>query len=285
MTPPQHPDQPDAWAQQTELLANGFQRYRAALDALPQESSLPLVLKPSFHRHLTVFTPLDGWGTVAETHLGFMLTNEVNNFGQGLQKLAAWARVLDTANIDEKHELLREFVIPLAAHMLNLPFALKNRFAFAAMRLSDEVNQLCNRVPGGLARTSDDMNSPKWKNLWSYCTLWTKCPQVKKAVEKICLAGISRVSRVDTYRDRFVHRIPHYIGLGILETTVVQQKDRVWTVKTSNEPPLNLLEIVNELTPAHEACRQAHAELCSLADEQWEHIRPMLNRCGSETHP
>lgn len=281
MTHQQHLDQPEAWARETELLANGFQRYRAALDALPHESHRPLVNKPSFHRHLTVFTPLDGWGTVAETHLGFMLTNEVNSFGQGLEKLAAWARVLDAADIDEKQELLLEFVIPLAAYVLNLPFALKNRFAFAAMRLSDEVNQLCNRAPVGLKRTSDDMNSPNWKDLWGYCTHWTTCRKVKKAVEKICLAGNSRVSRVDTYRDRFVHRIPHYIGLGILETTVVERSERGWTATTSNLQPLDLVEIVRELTPAHEACQQAHAELCALADEQWQHIHPLLDCSGS----
>lgn len=285
MTHQQHLDQPEPWAQKAELLAKGFKRYRAALDALPHESRRPLVIKPSFHRHLTFLTPLDGWGTVAETHLGFMLTNEVNSFGQGLEKLAAWARELDAADIGEKQELLLELVIPLAAHVLNLPFALKNRFAFAAMRLSDEVNQFCNREPERLERTSDDMKSPRWKDIWCYCAHWTRYPQVKNAVEKICLAGNSRVSRVDTYRDRFVHRIPHYIGLGMLETTSVEWDERRWTATTSNLPPLDLLEIVKELTPVHEACRQAHAELCALADEQWQHVHSLLARSGSEAYP
>lgn len=240
------------------------------------------MIKPSFHRHLTIHTPLDGWGTVAQTHLGFMLTNEVNSFGQGLEKLAAWARVLETSDIDEKHELLLEFVMPLAAHVLNLPFALKNRFAFAAMRLSDEVNRMCDMGIGELKRTSDDLEAPKQDSLWRYVAPWKSCTRVKEAVKKITPGGKSRTSRTETYRDRFVHRIPHYIGLGILETTIAEWNDLGWTTKTSYLPPLDLLEIVRELTPAHEACRQAHAELCALADEQWQHLRPLLGRSGSQ---
>lgn len=285
MTHQQHLDQPEAWAQQSEHLAKGFQRYRAALDALPHESRRPLVIKPSFHRHLTFQTPLDGWGTVAETHLGFMLTNEVNSFGQGIEKLAAWAQVLETSDIDEKHELLLEFVIPLAAHVLNLPFALKNRFAFAAMRLSDEVNRMCDIGTSGLKRTSDDLRAPEWDSLWRYVAPWTSCTRVKEAVEEIAPGGKSRTSRIETYRDRFVHRIPHYIGLGVLETTVAEWNDSGWTTSTSYMQPLDLLEIVRELKPAHNACRQSHAELCALANEQWQHIHPLLARFGSGASP
>lgn len=263
-------------------MAKGFQRYRTALNALPHESHRPLVIKPSFHRHLTVHTPLDGWGTVAETHLGFMLTNEVNSFGQGLEKLAAWAHVLEMSEIDEKHEPLLEFVMPLAAHVLNLPFALKNRFAFAAMRLSDEINRMCDMGAGELERTSDDLEAPKQDSLWRYVAPWKSCTQVKEAVKKITPGRKSRTSRPETYRDRFVHRIPHYIGLGILETTIAEWNDRGWTTKTSYLPPLDLLEIVRELTPAHEACCQAHAKLCALADEQWQHLRSLLGRSGSQ---
>lgn len=280
----QHPDQPIAWALQTDLMADGFRRYRTALDALPPESRRPLVARPSFPRHLTFLTPLDGWGTVADTHLGFMLTNEVNSFGQSLEKLAAWARVLDAVGIGEKHELLLEFVTPLATYVLNLPFALKNRFAFAAMRLSDEANQLCSKVADGLERTSDDRRVPEWKVLWRYGAHWQSWAGVKKAVEDISPDGSNRVGRIEKYRDRFVHRIPHYIGLGILETTSVERRESGWTVTTSNVPPLDLFEIVRELIPAHEACRQAHAVLQELANEQWLHLCPWLDRSTPIDH-
>lgn len=206
MTHQRHVDQPVAWMQQTELLAKGFQRYRAALDALAPESRRPLVIKPNFHRYLTFFTPLDGWGTVADAHLGFMLTNEVNSFGQGLEKLVAWSSVLTAVDVDERHELLLEFVMPLAVHLLNLPFAIKNRFSFAAMRLSDEANWLRNSEPQNLERTSDDMTAPNWKSLWRYVKPWTSCTRVEEVVNSICPHGRHRLSRVETYRDRFVHR-------------------------------------------------------------------------------
>ena len=277
MTQQRHPDQPAAWANQTDLLIGCFQRYRAALDSLPDESHRPLLVKPSFHRHLTFLTLLEGWGTVAETHLAFKLTNEINNFGQALQKLTAWESVLNSAEVNEKHELLIEFVIPLAIHVLNLPFALKNRFAFASMRLSDEVNQFGNSHPVHLERTSDEMKTPEWKLMWRYGAHWHACAGAKESVEKIVPNGSRRVGNIHAYRDRFVHRIPDYIGLGSLEKTSVERSERGWKVTTSNLPPLNLQDIVRDLIPAHEACIQAHAALCKLAEEHWQHLHPLLN--------
>jgi len=284
MTHQQFVDQPEAWAQQTNLLSHGFEQYRTALDALPAEQHRPLVTKPSFHRRLTVFTLFDGWGTVAQTHLGYMLTNEVNSFGQGLQKLAAWACVLKTADTEVKHELLVEFVMPLATHALNLPFALKNRFAFAAMRLSDEANRISKNETCKLKKTSDDSKAPNtWNEFWNYGAPWSSCASVRGAVEEIFPDLKSRLRPIDTHRDRYVHRIPQYLGLGVLETASVEWDHNKWTVKRTELPALDLDEIVAVLTPYHQASLQAHAALCALANEQLQCIQVLLNQPGSSS--
>ena len=93
-----YPDQPATWVQRTELLVSGFRRYRAALEKQPSQSRMPLVTKPSIVcRSNTIATIVDAWATGVETHLDFMLTHEVNQFGEGLQGLLAWAEVLDLA--------------------------------------------------------------------------------------------------------------------------------------------------------------------------------------------
>jgi hypothetical protein len=265
--------QTSAWATQTDILVQGFRNFRDALDSLPCEQHRPLIEMPKLHRHLTCMTPLDGWGTVADTHLGFMLTNEVNTLGENLQKLAAWARVLVHLDIEVKKVLLYELVFPLAEQTLNLPFALKNRFAFAAMRLSDEANQITHK-PCALEKTSDDMKAPRnWKDFWTYSDPWNGCSAVKAAVEKILPDSKDRNGSVDTHRDRSSHRIPFYIGLGILESASVEWQEDRWTVSISERPPIDLDEIVTTLTPRHQACLGAHAALCTLVEEQWQQIQ------------
>lgn len=270
-------DQPAAWSGQTHLLATGFQRYRAALDGLPASKRRSLIARPDFPRHLTFFTKFDAWCTAAETQVGFMLTNEVNMLGQSIEKLAAWQEVLNTAALDEKHELLQEFVIPLAIYALNLPFALKNRFSFAAMRLADEANQFISPVPVEITRTSDEMVSPKWEIMWRYGSHWNKWQSVKDAVEKIIPNSKNRKTRIESYRDRFVHRIPHYIGLGVFESTKLEQVDQGWKITVSQHPPIELDDIVDELTPVHAACRTTHAAMCELANEQWAALRFLMD--------
>lgn len=162
--------------------------------------------------------------------------------------------------------------------MLNLPYALKNRFAFAAMRMSDEANRICPNVAVELPATTDDSAAPKWNLLWAYVSLWKSCEGVRNSVDKITPAGRSRIGRIEAYRDRYVHRIPCYIGLGILESTAVEWNHRGWSATTSNSAPLDLIEIVKDLVPAHDACRKAHIELDGLANEHWQQLKLLTPR-------
>lgn len=263
-----HPDQPQAWAQETQWLLNAFQRHRDALDALPNHACRPLVEIPPIARHLTFGTPLDVWATPAEVHT-WNLTNEVNAFGQSIQKINAWARIFETFTRDEQINLVTEFINPLAVYALSLPFSLKNRFAFAAMRLSDEANRLCRKSTQQLPSTSDDMKSPKFEEMWKYTSEWRCSSKIKNIAERICPMPKDRAGPVHAYRDRFFHRIPHYIGLGVMERAVLEGNASSWTITNQDIQPVSLATIAADLTPQHAAAMQCHAALVGLVAEQW----------------
>ena len=189
-------------AQKTQWLLSAFQRHRDALDALPVQACRPLIEIPHIARHLTLGTPLDVWATPAEVHT-WNLTNEVNAFGESIQKIDAWARIFDTFTLDEQVTLVTEFINPLAVYALSLPFSLKNRFAFAAMRLSDEANRLCGKSSPQLPSTSDDMETPQLKKMWPYTSQWQCGSEIKNIAERICHMPKDRAGPVHAYRDRF----------------------------------------------------------------------------------
>lgn len=266
-----HPDQPQAWAQETQWLLGAFQRHRDALDALPAQACRPLIEIPSIARHLTWGTPLDVWATPAEVHT-WNLTNEVNAFGESIKKIDAWARIFDTFTRDEQVNLVTEFINPLAVYALSLPFSLKNRFAFAAMRLSDEANRLCGKNTPPLPSTSDDMNSPNIEKMWKYTSEWQRGSAMKSIAESICAMPKERAGPVHAYRDRFFHRIPHYIGLGVMERAVLKGNASGWTITNQDIQPVSLATIAADLTPQHEAAIQCHVALVELVAEQWEYL-------------
>ena len=265
-----HPDQPQAWAQKTQWLLSAFQRHRDALDALPVQSCRPLIEIPPIARHLTYGTPLDVWATPAEVHT-WNLTNEVNAFGESIQKIDAWARIFDTFTRDEQVTLVTEFINPLAVYALSLPFSLKNRFAFAAMRLSDGANRLCGKSTQKLS-TSDDMKSPNFEQMWKYTSAWQRSIAMKNIAESICSMPEDRAGPVHAYRDRFFHRIPHYIGLGVMELAVLEGNASRWTITNQDIQPVSLATIAADLTPQHEAAMQCHVALVKLVAEQWEYL-------------
>lgn len=202
------------------------------------------------------------------------MTNEVNAFGQSVQKINAWARIFDTFTRDEQVNLVTEFINPLAVYALSLPFSLKNCFAFAAMRLSDEANRLCGKSTAQLTPTSDDMNSPGIEEMWKYTNEWRRGSEIKmkNIAEAICSSPKERVGPVHAYRDRFFHRIPHYIGLGVMERAVLKGNASEWTITNQDLQPVSLATIAADLTPQHEAAMQCHAALVELVAEQWEYL-------------
>lgn len=273
-----HPEQPQAWAEETQWLISAFRRHRDALDALPDLANRPLVKIPAIARRQTFLRPLDVWATPAEVH-SLNLANAVNEFGQSIQKIDAWARIFETFTEDEQLHLVIEFINPLAVYALSLPFSLKNLFAFAAMRLSDEANRLCKNHLSQLTPTSDETQSPKWDKMWAYSTQWTKHLALKEATHDICQEQEKRTGPVNAYRDRFVHRIPLYIGLGMMECCVLQREKSMWTITNHNVAAVKLADIVAELTPQHDAAIRSHKALAELVTEQWE----CLSRNHSES--
>lgn len=248
----------------------GQARYRSALHQLPAEVRRTQVsFDAPVSRHLTLDTMAEAWGETSDTHW-LRLTNEVNDFGYCLDRLTAWQASLDSAeSSDARLALLAEVVLPLAHHALNLPMALKSRFAFAAWRTCHEIDVLLS--PAGsesASRTKDIDQAPKSNEMWSEAKRWVAITRLRAAVEAIYPRNRDS-DPVLSYRDRFMHRIPPYLEQGVWGQAHLVRSDGRWTVRMHDEPPLPLSDVWNVLALSHAAAINAHTAFASLLREHW----------------
>jgi hypothetical protein len=252
----------------------GQARYRGALHQIPAEVRRPQVpFDAPVSRHLTMDTMADAWGGTSDTHW-CRLTNEVNDFGYCLDRLHAWKASLDTAESAEARlALLAEVVLPLAHHALNLPMALKSRFAFAVWRTHHEMDVLLSPPGSELSsRSRDSHQAPKWNEMWSEAERWEAIPRLRAAVDAIYPQ--SRDSDpVFSYRDRFMHRIPPYLEQGVWSQAHLVRGNGKWTVHMRDEPPLRLSTVLDALVRSHAAAADAHAEFGRLLSEHWAAVQ------------
>lgn len=255
-------------------LCTGFARYRSALHNLPAKvGSVQLPFAIPIPLHLVFDTMAGAWGETSENHW-WRLTNEVNDLGYSLDKLSAWQTSLDSAeSSDERLALLTEFVSPLTHHSLNLPMALKSRFAFAGWRICDEMDALLKPVGAEIASASQDRSkAPRiFNDMWKKAARWDTTNRLKEAV-----VAIYPQERDDdpvfSYRDRFMHRMPPYLEQGVWGQANLVRSGGKWTVRMHEEPPLRLSNIVETLVTSHTAARRAREALGELLREQWAEV-------------
>lgn len=68
------------------------------------------------------------------------LANTLNDLTNHVQRLQAWAIVIEPMDDDQKMAATHEFIDVLATNAVNLPYAIKSRFAFAAAHLCHQAN-------------------------------------------------------------------------------------------------------------------------------------------------
>lgn len=255
-------------------LCAGFARYRSALHKLPAEvgrGQLPFAVPIPLH--LVFDTMAGAWGETSETHW-WRLTNEVNDLGYCLDRLSAWQVSLDSsASSDERLALLAEVVSPLAHHALNLPMALKSRFAFAVWRICDEVDALLKPIGSEIASASQDHSKApkKFNDMWKKAARWDATNRLKEDVEAIYPQERDE-DPVFSYRDRFMHRMPPYLEQGVWGQANLVRNGGKWAVRMHEEPPLRLSNIVKTLVPSHTAATRAREALGNLLREQWAEV-------------
>lgn len=120
-------------------LVEHYELYRTALDAMPLEGK---------------FMPYRWWNFPDPMQILFMaycemlgeyateLANVVNDLTHHVQRLRAWACVVEELSVNDKLDVSHEFVDTLGTVALGLPYAIKLRFTFAVGHLSHQANQV-----------------------------------------------------------------------------------------------------------------------------------------------
>ncbi|KQZ22435.1 hypothetical protein ASD50_21250 [Mesorhizobium sp. Root552] len=237
-----------------------YRHYRAALDALPLEGR---------------FMPYRWWTFSEPLHVAFMaysqmlgeyateLANIINDLTHNVQRLRAWASVVEGLSDEDKLEASHEFIDMLGTVALGQPYAIKSRFTFAVGHLSHQANQARN-VKGWKDHFPD-------KNLYlndiePAGAPWKKYRAFKLKLEP--LAGTAFKDATDDFRNVYNHGFSSRFLIG--KTATVTRKVRNGRVSYGfgGNEPLGIIEVADLLTIERDHCYRAFEKFQALIEEQ-----------------
>lgn len=191
------------------------------------------------------------------------LANIINALTAYVQRLSAWADVMDPLDDDEKFELTHEFIDILGTVALGLPYAIKSRFAVAAGELCHQAN-MAKQGPG----RPDDFPA---KNLYlndiePYCRGWRRYRAFKLKVERI--AGSAFKDGTDDFRNSYNHGFSARFVFGITQSV---RRSPTGPGRASyaigGTPPLDLRDVARALAAEREHCAAAFEKFRALVAE------------------
>lgn len=195
------------------------------------------------------------------------LANTLNNLTNHVQRLQAWAIVIEPMGTDEKMAATHEFIDVLATNAVNLPYAIKSRFAFAAAHLCHQAN-----MTRDFAGWQDDLPLDIEIDLNTsgiYGRGWGRTfNRFKRAVEMIG-ARAYRDATGD-FRNAYNHRFsPRFvIGMTGMVTRNRNKQSGEFYYGFVGREPLALTDIVSLLTTECRHCYTAFEALQTLVEEQ-----------------
>lgn len=140
------------------------------------------------------------------------LANTINNLTNHVQRLRAWAKVIEPMNDDEKMAVTHEFIDVLATNAVNLPYVIKSRFAFATAHLCHQAN-----MTRDVLSWKDDLPLDVEIDLntsGTYGRGWGKAyNRVKIAVEAI--GGQAFKAATGDFRNAYNHRFSPRFVFGV----------------------------------------------------------------------
>lgn len=196
------------------------------------------------------------------------LANTINEFGQHINSLLAWEKVLKDCDPKEKHTILFEFVSPLTTLTLNMPYIIRSRFIYSITHLSHQANQLNQEAWG------DDLcsnNEIYFDTADKYGKPWKKYNKLKLALEKI--ADKKYVQSTHDFRNKYNHRYSPAIEIGLTELvtrTLGENGSIIYGLGST--PPLMLRDIIPLLKTHHTHCMSSFSKYQALVNEQVEQI-------------
>ncbi|RXR30882.1 integrase [Sphingobium fluviale] len=200
------------------------------------------------------------------------LANTLNDLTNHVQRLKAWAIVIERMDDDAKMAATHEFIDILATNAVNLPYAIKSRLAFTAAHLCHQAN-----MTRDFASWQDDLPLDVEIDLNTsgiYGRGWGKTyNRFKRAVEAIGAKAFRDAT--GDFRNAYNHRFsPRFvIGMTGMVTRNRNEKTGGFYYGFGGREPLALADIIGLLTTECQHCYTAFEALQSLVEEQIGAIR------------
>jgi hypothetical protein len=144
------------------------------------------------------------------------LAGVVNHLIRSTHAIEVWDKVLDGLGPSELLAADTYFVGDLTAVALNLPYAIKNRFAFAVYHLSHQANDLCGKPESAIPIVPDD--KVDFAAMSAVGKPWRDFTRLNQRIEVI--GGKSFRDATDNYRNLYTHRSPRRTLIGLSQTVV-----------------------------------------------------------------
>lgn len=204
------------------------------------------------------------------------LSNSLNELLRYITILTAWNEVIIGKNIDEKYEIIIEFVAPIAALAINLPYAIRSRFIYSVTHLSHQANRTKQKKWVDDLRIDREIN---FDTADKYSSYWKRYRELKLALEKI--ANKKFQSDTHNFRDKYNHRYSLKIEIGITEFVKrnVGDDGRV-SYGIGFTKPLKIDKLLPVLKQQYSACFKAFAEYQRLVEEQISVIKESIKKPG-----
>ncbi|MBL9068357.1 MAG: hypothetical protein JNM03_00005 [Sphingopyxis sp.] len=186
------PTEPDAFAHQQSLQA--IEMYSSFRRILDDDGPDDLRFMP--YNWWRLPDPIGGlWLPYTQmlSEYAAELANIINDLTHDVQRLRAWARVVQPLTDSEKLAACHEFIDTLGTVALGRPYAIKSRFAYASGHLCHQAN-----MAKDLASWRDEFPDSRvlyLNDIDPVCRDWRKFRSFKRRVEAIGGTAVKRRSK------------------------------------------------------------------------------------------
>lgn len=199
------------------------------------------------------------------------ISNTLNDLRRHIIALRAWDAVFDGLDDKTKQRLLIEFINPVATNVINLPHVIKARFGYAVAHLSFHANRARDDVVW-----KDDFPPERDVELntaHKYAGCWKAYKRLQYAIEAIAANDYRKATR--EFRDRYVHRFPPHIEVGMSDFVTRERDAETGRVsyRIGGLGPIPLKDAITQLEIQHALCFKALDQFKKLVLEQIELLR------------
>lgn len=200
------------------------------------------------------------------------LSNSLNEFNWYIVKLKVWSQILDDLGEynGKKHQIVLEFVSPIATLAINLPYVIRSRFFYSTAHLCHQANRL------KISSWKDDLpidTEIYQEHMERYGKPWGKifC-KLQLALQKVS----NKAYQNDTldFRNKYNHRYSPRIEIGITDlVTRNVDKEGYVSYGFGGTQPLKLKTIIPLLENQHSALMNVLVSYQELVNGQIQSIR------------